>query len=217
MLLKGTRELLCDGKLEVDGKSKHVFLLTDMMIITRKQTNTFRIAAWMSLGGATIAHDTHRKDKDKRVFKITSYKDHTLTLSYPVSSPIDWLKCFDDAVSQVNEDVFGRPLSTLVDPDDMQNVARACPLVIAATVSHLTQHVNLPGLFRRPPTLTSIKSLRKRLNQQRKFVDISLSDPHDVAHVLLDYLKELPVPVIDVRPHASCLFLALKSTIPCGT
>jgi hypothetical protein len=230
-------ELICQGKMKVDGRSRFVFLLTDKVIVTKQAGATYRITAVVSLQWAVLNNQVENDGNGVGSFTVDRSGTSVSFAYEKKDTQINWLQAFDDVLSHLNEEVMGHSIGRLVAMEDptysrsspssitlsssggvkrgkSKEPPKACPFIITACVSFLTRFVTLPGLFRVPGRRAHIKSLRKRFNQLGRFVEVSCAEPHDVAALLMEFLSSLPEPLLHVRS-ASLLRFHQRSS-PCS-
>lgn len=88
--------------------------------------------------------------------------------------------------------VFGESLV-----DTMRNNTKyPIPYVAEQCILYLNQHIKLPQLFLTPATQSEVDQLKELFNKGRD-VDLFLcTNPHLIAALLLEYLRELPEPLL---------------------
>eukprot|EP01112_Ceratiomyxa_fruticulosa_P019341 TRINITY_DN6318_c0_g1_i4.p1 TRINITY_DN6318_c0_g1~~TRINITY_DN6318_c0_g1_i4.p1 ORF type:complete len:684 (-),score=159.47 TRINITY_DN6318_c0_g1_i4:54-2105(-) len=106
---------------------------------------------------------------------------------------VDWMRDINRGIDVGSSNIFGIDLTIVV---HKQSGRSQLPVVVEKTINYLSNHTQVPGIFRVSGTATDVNAL-KSMYDRGNDVDLSTCpDPHVVSNLLKLFLRELPNPLM---------------------
>lgn len=192
------RKLVRQGELQVNGKALRQVMLFNDICVVAKIVNpvTFAYIEHFELKGCRLQRLYTSEDGTKQVFTVTTRDDSVYTFapkSTHAKKTRSWQRSFEDVLAKRNAMVFGVKVEDLV-----QREGAPIPKILMMIAYRLNRGLCEEKVFRSAGDYRQMSSLKRRFNNHKTEVDLSLTNAQSAAALLVPYLESLPDPIFDL-------------------
>lgn len=209
-IVQPNRTFIREGDLVVrqDGanpETAHFFLFSDMFIMTKKLTGSsllgfsekFKFIQKIGLHKADIIDVKDKKDL-KNCLDVKTGPSTRMTLVAPNEKEKGiWLTelCKVVANLKTTKNTYGAPLEILM--ETKREKGRTIPTLIEKACNYIEEHgLDSEGIFRISGEVLETEGFKDTIDQGKEIDFSSATNPHIVASLLKQYLRELPEPIM---------------------